>query len=79
MASDTTSSLQHHVGDRVRVERNGGQHTPGRISSIHHVRGGIEYVVHADAADGGIGSVLNVWTSSGHTSLLVPADRGGSR
>jgi hypothetical protein len=61
----------HRVGDRVQVQHR-GQAKPERISSIHRVNDGVEYVVHADPADpsgGGMGEVLNVWTSSGTSSF----------
>jgi hypothetical protein len=72
--SNTTQA--HRVGDRVRVHRGGGTY-PGRISSIHHRDNGVEYVVHTDATDGGMGHVVNIWTTSGHSSFLTPAQAGG--
>lgn len=67
----------YQVGDRVEVQRK-GHSTPGRISSIHRRDHGIEYVVHTDAADGGMGSVVNLWTTSGQSSFLRPAPAGGA-
>jgi hypothetical protein len=61
----------HQVGDRVRVQRKGITY-PGRISSIHHRDNGVEYVVRTDTTDGGMGQVVNIWTTSGHSSFLAP-------
>ena len=71
----TTPAYQ--VGDHVQVQRKSGA-TPGRISSIHRRNDGIEYVVSLTAPDGGLGSVLNVWTTSGRSSFLRPAPMGGA-
>jgi hypothetical protein len=66
----------HQVGDRVQVQHK-GQHKPGRISSIHQVNDGVEYVVRTDPHDDGVGEVLNIWTSSGASSFLTTL--GGAR
>jgi hypothetical protein len=66
----------HQVGDRVQVQHK-GQPKPGRVSSIHHVNDGVEYVVRTDPLDGGMGEVLNIWTSSGTSSFLTSL--GGAR
>jgi hypothetical protein len=71
-----TTTQAHLVGDRVRVQRGGGTY-PGRISSIHHRDNGVEYVVHTDATDGGMGHIVNIWTTSGHSAFLTPAPAGG--
>lgn len=68
----------HQVGDRVQIHRD-GHIQRGRVNSIHRVSGGIEYVVHADAAGGGIGGVLNVWTSDVRTPFLASANDGTTR
>lgn len=73
----STIAQAHQVGDRVRVQRRGVTY-PARISSIHHRDNGVEYVVHTDAADGGMGSVVNLWTTSGQSSFLRPAPAGGA-
>ena len=72
---DTTPAFQ--VGDQVQGQRKSGT-TPGRISSIHRRKDGVEYVVSLTAPDGGLGSVLNVWTTSGQSSFLRPAPTGGA-
>ncbi len=69
----STKTLPWLVGDRVQIQHK-GQPKPGRISAIHHVNDGVEYVVHtdpADPADGGMGEVLTIWTSSGTSSFLT--------
>ena len=79
--TSTTTTLPWLVGDRVQVQHK-GQPKPGRISSIHHVNDGVEYVVHTDPRDGGMGEVLNIWTSSGSSSFLTaptPTALGGVR
>lgn len=63
----------HQVGDRIQV-RHQGQLTPGRISSVHHVGSGVEYVIRLDAADGGLGDTINVALSSTRS-----ANRNGQR
>ncbi|MCW2529562.1 MAG: hypothetical protein JWM76_4422 [Pseudonocardiales bacterium] len=75
---DTTPRPAHRVGDQVLVDQRGDLR-PGRISSVHHHDGGIEYVVRADARDGGMGGVVNVWTTSGHSSYLVPLTLPGDQ
>jgi hypothetical protein len=60
----------HQVGDRVQVQHK-GQPKPGRVSSIHNVTDGVEYVVRTDPHDGGMGEVLKNWTSSGSSSFLT--------
>jgi hypothetical protein len=72
----STQALPFLVGDRVHVQRKGAV-TSGRISSIHRVNDGVEYVVRTDPHDGGMGEVLNVWTSSGSSSFLTLL--GGAR
>ncbi len=64
------------VGDRVHVQRH-GRLMAGRILSIHRTDNGVVYVVAVDAADGGLGGVINVWTTSGRSAYLVPAGAGG--
>jgi hypothetical protein len=69
------------VGDRVQVQHK-GQPKPGRVGSIHYVNDGVEYVVRTDPRDGGMGAVLNIWTSSGCPSFLTapaPTALGGVR
>ena len=66
----STKTLPWLVGDRVQVQHK-GQLKPGRISSIHHVNDGVEYVVRTDPQGGGMGEVLNIWTSSGGSSCLT--------
>lgn len=71
--TDAKISPAHQVGDRVQVQHK-GQRKPGRISSINHVNDGVEFVVRTDPADpsgGGMGEVLNIWTSSGSSSFLT--------
>ena len=63
--------LPHQVNDRVHVHRR-GERRPGRISSVHRHESGIEYVVRLDGPDGGLGAVVNVWTTSGHSNFLTP-------
>lgn len=59
----------HQVGDRVRLHRHGLNHL-GWISSINHRDDGVEYVVRIEAHAGGMGQVVNIWTTSGHSSFL---------
>ena len=66
----STTTLPWLVGDRVQVQHK-GQPKPGRVSSIHHVNDGVEYVVRTDPHDGGMSEVLNIWTSSGTSSFLT--------
>lgn len=61
----------HQVNERVQVQHH-GQRRSGRVSSIHHNDDGVEYVIRLDASDGGIGSVVNIWTTSGQSSFLTP-------
>ncbi|WP_375481060.1 hypothetical protein [uncultured Jatrophihabitans sp.] len=68
---DTTPRTPHQVNDRVQVHRRGTRRL-GRISSVHHHDNGIEYVVRLDGPDGGLGAVVNVWTTSGHSTFLTP-------
>ena len=58
------------VGARVRVHRADGFH-PGRINAVHRRGAATEYVVHLDAADGGLGQVINVRITGGCGSALV--------
>jgi hypothetical protein len=62
----------HQVGDRVYVHRK-GQRIPGRISSVHRSDHGVEYVIRTEPADGGHGSVVNIWTTSGQSSFISAA------
>lgn len=68
--TNSTTTLPWLVGDRVQVQHK-GQPKPGRVSSIHHVNDGVEYVVRTDPRDGGMGEVFNIWTSSGSSSFLT--------
>ena len=52
------------VGARVRVRRANGSH-PGRINAVHPRGAVLEYVIHLDAADGGLGEVVNVRITGG--------------
>lgn len=74
----TRTSPPHLVGDRVQV-RHHGQLRPGRIRSVHQRNSGIEYVINTDPVDGGMGEVVNVWTTSGRSLYQAPAAEGGSR
>lgn len=77
----STKTLPWLVGDRVQIQHK-GQPKPGRISSIHQVNDDVEYVVRTDPQDGGMGEVLNIWTSSGSSSFLTtpaPTTLGGAR
>ena len=79
--TNSTTTLPWLVGDRVQVQHK-GQPKPGRVSSIHHVNDGVEYVVRTDPQDGGMGEVLYIWTSSGSSSFLTapaPTALGGAR
>ena len=67
----TPQMLPWRSGDRVQVQHH-GRPRRGWTGSIHRVRGGVEYVVHTEAADGGIGKVLHVFSSSGHSPALAP-------
>lgn len=78
-ATQATITADYEVGDRVQVQGQ-GKTILGRISSIHRKNTGVEYVVRTDAVDGGIGQVLNIWTTSGESSFLSPAmARGETR
>ena len=69
----TTLPALHQVGDRVTVHRK-GQTIPGHITSVHRSDRGAEYVIRTQPADGSRhGSVLNIWTTSGHSSFITPA------
>jgi hypothetical protein len=74
----TTISLPYLVGDPVRVQRTGVTYS-GRISSIHRRDNGVEYVIRTHATDGGMGQVLNIWTTSGQPSFLTPPQVGGEQ
>ena len=76
-ATHIRTTPTYQVGDQVQVQRKGAS-TPGRISSIHRRKDGVEYVVSLTATDGGLGSVINVWTTSGQSSFLRPAPAGGA-
>jgi hypothetical protein len=60
----------HQVGDGVHVHRK-DQRIPARICSVHRSDRGVEYVIRTEPADGGHGSVLNIWTTSGHSSFIT--------
>jgi hypothetical protein len=69
----STKTLPWLVGDRVQIQHK-GQPKPGRISAIHHINDGIEYVVRTHPTGpsaGGMGEVLTIWTSSGTSSFLT--------
>ena len=68
----TTLRALHQVGDRVHVQRH-GQSVPGHITSVHCSDRGVEYVIRTQPADGGHGNVVNIWTTSGHSSFITPA------
>ena len=73
---DRSSRAALRVGDQVQVHTQAGL-TLGRVSAVHRQGNGIEYVVRTDAHDGGMGGVVNVWTTSARSSYLVPlADSG---
>jgi hypothetical protein len=80
----STKTLPWLVGDRVQIQHK-GQPKPGRISSIHHINDGVEYVVRTHPTGpsaGGMGEVLTIWTSSGSSSFLTapaPTTVGGAR
>lgn len=65
---------QRSVNDRILV-RYAGQTRAGRISSIHRHTDELEYVVRLDDEDGGMGFVVNVWSTGGRCTLLT-ASRG---
>ena len=67
-----TLPAAHQVGDRVHVRRR-GQLIAGHITSVHPTDRGIEYVIRTQPADGGHGSVVNIWTTSGHSSFISTA------
>ena len=69
----TPLPARRQVGDRVHVHLN-GRRIPGRISSVHATDRGVEYVVRTDPTDGRIGGVLNIWTTSGHSSFITAAE-----
>jgi hypothetical protein len=60
------------VGARVRVHRADGSH-PGRINAVHHRGATIEYVIHLDDSDGGLGQVVNVRATDGGAIALASA------
>jgi hypothetical protein len=66
---------QWRCGDRVLVQHR-GRTCVGRISSIHRTPGGVEYVVHTDAAGGGVGHVLNVWSRHSGPAPVSPVPGG---
>lgn len=68
----TTLPALHQVGDRVNVHRK-GQSIPGHVTSVHRSDRGVEYVIRTQPADGGHGNVVNIWTTSGHSSFITPA------
>jgi len=69
-----TSTLPavHQVGDRVHVHRQ-GQLIAGHITSVHRRDLGVEYVIRTQPTDGGHGSVVNIRTTSGHSSFISAA------
>ena len=66
------------VGARVRVHRANGSH-PGRINAVHRRGAAIEYVIHLDAADGGLGEMVNVRITGGRCGALVQRIDGDLR
>jgi hypothetical protein len=81
MSSTTSTSramAPHRVNDRVHVRQHGLQRV-GRISSIHRRGNGIEYVVRLDAANGGLGPVINAWTNGRRSRFLTVAPPGRNR
>lgn len=68
----TTLPALHQVGDRVHVHRK-GQLIAGHITSVHRSDRGVEYVIRTQPTDGGHGSVVNIWTTSGHSSFISTA------
>lgn len=62
----------HQVGDRVHVHRS-GQLIPGHVTSVLRDDRGVEYVIRTQPAGGGHGGVVNIWTTSGHSSFITPA------
>lgn len=73
----STTAAAHRVGDWVQIDRDGLTAT-GRISSIHRRTDGVEYVVSLVAADGGLGTVVNVCTPPGRAPVLRPAHTRGT-
>jgi hypothetical protein len=72
MTATAPTTALHHVGERVRVHRK-GQNIPGRITSTHRTEHGIEYLIRTEPTDGGSSEVVNIWTTSGHSSFISPA------
>lgn len=70
----SAAPTQYLVNDRVLV-RYDGHPRAGRISSIHRHADDVEYVVRLDDQDGGLGVVVNVWSTSARCTLLT-ASRG---
>jgi hypothetical protein len=66
----TTVPAQHQAGDRVHLHRK-GQLIPGHITSVHRSDRGVEYVIRTQPTDSGHGSVVNIWTTSGHSSFIT--------
>jgi hypothetical protein len=58
-------------GDRVTLWQNGIAQLAW-ISSVHRVRGGIEYVVHTEPGGGATGRTVNVWERRGNPPALTP-------
>ncbi|MDT0262293.1 hypothetical protein [Jatrophihabitans lederbergiae] len=71
-ATQNTIKPSYQVGSRVLVQHKGTTST-GQISSIHRQSNGTEYVVRIDACDGGMGSVLNLWSTSDRPMSMRPA------
>jgi hypothetical protein len=71
MSTQPVSGAPPHrlVNDRVLV-RYDGQTRAGRISSIHRHADDVEYVIRLDDEDGGMGVVVNVWSTGGRCTLL---------
>lgn len=65
----SAAASPHLVNDRVLVWHR-GQRRAGRISSIHRHEDGIEYVVRLDDSAGGMGTVVNVWSSGARCAVL---------
>jgi hypothetical protein len=74
---DTRNRAPHQVDDGVQVQHRGHM-KPGRISSIHRTHNGAEYIVRTDPVDGGMGGVVNIWTTSGRSADVAPAARVGA-
>jgi hypothetical protein len=65
------TATAYQVGQPVQLQHE-GQIKTGRISSIHRIDGGFEYVVRTDPLDDGMGTVINVRAIPGRPTLLTP-------